>query len=160
MHITLTCQYCGKCFERSDKIIKMNERRGHKSIFCSNDCSAKSRVSRSTYVCASPQCFNEIFRTPREYAQGRVFCSKSCANKQRVGNRHPLYKNGIGGYRERALQFYGSECTLCGYNIEQVLQVHHRDGDRSNNAIDNLDVLCPTHHQEYEVGLRNYNLVV
>lgn len=33
------------------------------------------------------------------------------------------------------------------------LQVHHRDGDRSNNEMSNLQVLCPRHHFKTEKEL-------
>lgn len=40
------------------------------------------------------------------------------------------------------------ECARCGWSeYPGVLQVHHRDRDTSNNAIDNLETLCPTCHQ-------------
>jgi hypothetical protein len=40
--------------------------------------------------------------------------------------------------------------------IEAVLEVHHKDSDRTNNELENLDVLCPTHHTEYQLGIRKY----
>lgn len=33
--------------------------------------------------------------------------------------------------------------TLCGYSTEEViLDVHHIDGNRGNNSLGNLEVLC------------------
>lgn len=73
-----------------------------------------------------------------------------------MGENHPGFKNGIGTYRRIAREVYGNACTVCGYAIDCVLEVHHRDGDRTNNSIENLDVLCPTHHDEFEHGVRVY----
>jgi len=47
-------------------------------------------------------------------------------------------------YRERALEHYGKECDVCGGTDNIV--VHHRDGDRSNNDLDNLIPLCERCH--------------
>lgn len=39
-------------------------------------------------------------------------------------------------------------CSDCGWGEHPaVLEVHHLDGDRSNNQVSNLVVLCPTHHK-------------
>jgi len=42
-----------------------------------------------------------------------------------------------------ALTKYGGAFTK-----EHRLVVHHIDGDRSNNALDNLTVLCHNHHSD------------
>jgi 5-methylcytosine-specific restriction endonuclease McrA len=91
---------------------------------------------------------------------GNVFCCKECSIKfnrpRQVGESHPKWRDGEYTYRKRALEYYGCKCSICGYDIEDVLEVHHKDGNRSNNELENLDVLCPTHHKEYTVGIRKY----
>jgi len=47
-------------------------------------------------------------------------------------------------YREKAITEYGEECHGCG-STEHVL-IHHRDGDRSNNNLENLIPLCEACH--------------
>lgn len=38
---------------------------------------------------------------------------------------------------------------MCGYfKHPEVLHIHHKDGDHSNNAIKNLCIVCPTCHEE------------
>lgn len=38
-------------------------------------------------------------------------------------------------------------CNRCGYNKEpKILGVHHKDRDRNNNDLINLEVLCPNCH--------------
>ncbi|KQL21872.1 hypothetical protein AN957_09995 [Cytobacillus solani] len=49
-------------------------------------------------------------------------------------------------YRKKALRYYGDSCNRCGIN--ENLQVHHKDRNRSNNELDNLEVLCYDCHSE------------
>ena len=49
------------------------------------------------------------------------------------------------GYKER-------RCENCGItnwmNKEIIFQLHHKDGDHSNNEINNLEILCPNCHSQ------------
>jgi 5-methylcytosine-specific restriction endonuclease McrA len=47
---------------------------------------------------------------------------------------------------------------LCGYTPfwKRALDVHHRDGDKSNNTTDNLMTLCATCHRELEASIHHY----
>jgi len=68
------------------------------------------------------------------------------------GNKGKRYKNGSGGYRKKALEHYGCKCQECGYDkYISVLDVHHKDYDRSNNEIENLVVLCVRCHIEIHI---------
>jgi predicted restriction endonuclease len=51
------------------------------------------------------------------------------------------------------MEHYGPKCAICGYDTESCLEVHHVDGNRGNNEITNLLVVCPTHHVEIERGI-------
>jgi hypothetical protein len=40
-----------------------------------------------------------------------------------------------------------NQCNRCSYNKEpRILGVHHKDRNRDNNNISNLEVLCPNCH--------------
>ena len=59
------------------------------------------------------------------------------------------YGTGVPDYRVIAFAAYEHKCAICGYNkYEEVLEVHHKDGDRTNAAVENLELLCPTCHTE------------
>jgi hypothetical protein len=105
-------------------------------------------------------CGKEVNRAPFELKKsksGRAFCSSSCSstynNRFRVGEANPNWNGGTSNYRQRAIECYGAFCAVCGYDVEEVLIVHHLDNDRQNNDITNLVVLCPTHHVEYHIGI-------
>lgn len=49
------------------------------------------------------------------------------------------------GYREKALKELGKKCQECGSS--ENLVVHHKDKNRANNNIENLEVLCRSCHQ-------------
>jgi hypothetical protein len=52
---------------------------------------------------------------------------------------------GISMYRDWGIQAYGKKCAICEFSFD--VDVHHIDGNRLNNQIDNLIVLCPNHHR-------------
>ena len=63
-------------------------------------------------------------------------------------------RNRYDGNRELALEQAGFKCERCGYDRSRdVLETHHRDGNRKNNDLSNLQVLCPTCHKETHCGL-------
>ena len=80
-------------------------------------------------------------------------CSRSCANIQRTGIK---YK--IGRPRDKAVTFRiiklrllkerGGYCERCNYSKYEVLQVHHKNRKRTNNKIENLEIICPNCYYE------------
>lgn len=136
------------------------------SHYCSRECLYEYKDKQKLRVICN-FCEKEFPITASRKAvskSGHVFCSRSCKDTAQIiehgyTDMHPShYADGIHAkYRKRALRELGTECSICGYNIVAVLEVHHKDGNRKNNKISNLDVLCPTHHVEYEVGILKYN---
>jgi len=55
--------------------------------------------------------------------------------------------NGESSYRRLALLEYGYKCQKCGYEANKAaIEVHHKDHNRENNTIENLEVLCANCH--------------
>lgn len=52
----------------------------------------------------------------------------------------------------------GESCELCGYEPfwKRALDVHHRDGDNTNNDTDNLMTLCANCHRELEATIHDH----
>lgn len=118
---------------------------------CSDGCRIARSRARVKLTCAT--CKIEFERTPSKLARsksGLYFCGRPCKEKaQCIGGlaaiQPPHYGNqdGLASYRKRALGHYGKVCAKCGYELfERMLDVHHRDGSRLNNKLENLIVLC------------------
>lgn len=56
-------------------------------------------------------------------------------------------------YRKLAFKAYPPICAYCGFGIEEVLEVAHLDGDRNNNTVENLAILCPNCHKMHDIDL-------
>jgi len=56
-------------------------------------------------------------------------------------------------YRKVAFAKYPPICAHCGFGVPEVLEVAHIDGNRVNNDVANLVILCPNCHKMYDLGL-------
>lgn len=122
--------------------------------FCSVKCFGI--YNRKTISLKCDNCGKEFGRkaSRNRSKHGFNFCSRLCKDTaQRIGGINKIQpdhygkSNGVYNYRERALFEFGEKCEHCGYNkYVELLDVHHIDGDRSNNLIDNLIVLCVMCH--------------
>lgn len=100
-----------------------------------------------TKVC--PACSKQFMASSGSAREKRT-CSYACSNKHfRSGPNNGNYKNpeeiAKDDYRAICLQQHRKACLLCGWNIS--VDVHHIDGNHSNNNKDNLVPLCPNHHR-------------
>jgi len=120
--------------------------------FCSRECQYKGQRNGKFVYCN--RCGVKIWRTPKDYKNsksGKFFCTKSCQtlwrNKLYSGPRHPLWKGGEGLYRQ-VLAKSGSliACRACGNKNEKVLVAHHKDMNRKNKNLENLEWLCRNCH--------------
>lgn len=77
-----------------------------------------------------------------------AFKEKCRPTPQKFRHRKKIRKNiHVRTYREKALEYYGRECSTCGFGEhELLLDVHHLDEDRSHNDLENLAVLCVMCH--------------
>ncbi|MBU2591247.1 MAG: HNH endonuclease [Nitrospinae bacterium] len=56
-------------------------------------------------------------------------------------------------YRKKAFEHYPPICACCGFGIPEVLEVAHIDGNRENNDVSNLVILCPNCHKMHDIDL-------
>lgn len=88
-----------------------------------------------------PVC-NSNFKTEPRKLKEQVTCSRSCSNTYFRTKDQPT----LATYRQKALSYYGCQCNRCGFSNLLALQVHHKDKDRNNNCLTNLEVLCSNCH--------------
>lgn len=130
--VNLICDHCKKEFTVEYK------KRTQK--FCSRKCFGQSKVIKHIKN-NCPVCGKKV-------NYGRVTCSYSCSNTHfRSGSDHPNWKiPEEKGYRSICFEHKEKKCLICGY--DRIISVHHLDGDRKNNNIENLIPLCMNHHAE------------
>jgi hypothetical protein len=63
-------------------------------------------------------------------------------------------------YRKLAFKACDKVCACCGFGVEAVLEVAHLDGNRLNNDLSNLAILCPNCHKMHDLDLIPTDAVV
>lgn len=158
MLIDSICLQCSQNFKVEQREIK----RGN-GLFCSRRCFHLQRKKNykprqpnvECALCKKP-FYKTKFRQSKSHS-GLYFCCRSHKDEaQRIGGfpeiQPPHYGKTLAGYRVTAFRNLPHLCNKCGWNkLEQVLVVHHIDGDRSNNQLSNLEILCPNCHWEYHI---------
>ena len=91
-------------------------------------------------------------------------CSRSCANKHRAGIQYKINspRDKVKNQRSlkiRLLNQRGKNCERCGYAKIEILQVHHKNRNKENNELENLELICPNCHAE-EHFLKNSWLAI
>jgi 5-methylcytosine-specific restriction endonuclease McrA len=147
---TLTRRECKTC---GDSFYAPIHREGK---YCSIPCSRIGSRTRVREIC--DQCGKGFDKRPSSYQNsksGMVFCSRKCKDTaQRIESNHPeihppQYGTSDGAYSYRDIAFRNNphRCNRCGYcEYVGILKVHHRDRNRHNNDLENLEILCPNCH--------------
>lgn len=151
MKIVRTCSYSST--DRATEVMKAHKEFMNKTIKCLN-------------------CGREFH--PR-YSSLKIFCSIKCQQEYKYKEYIRKWKNGeesgtkaditySNHIRRYLLEKYNNKCQLCGwgrvneYTGRVPLQVHHIDGDCTNNKEENLQLLCPNCHSLTDnFGRRNKN---
>jgi Zn finger protein HypA/HybF involved in hydrogenase expression len=158
MFIEVNCAFCNQLHKKNKHEVSRCLREGTK-MFCSRDCIVKYRAKNKipkapNVVCA--YCHKEFYMNKTKQKNSRTGFRFCCREHKDIAQR-------IGGIKEIQPSHYGTilkdyrtliqrndllkECNRCNYKeVIEVLQVHHRDRNRNNNDLKNLEVLCPTCH--------------
>jgi hypothetical protein len=142
------CKICGKEF-----YVKPFHAKKGWGKYCSIKCRTKSQFKGRWVECA--HCGKKIWRTPKDFKRSKrnkFFCSVAChcswENKNvRYGINAPNWISGETAYRD-LMRRHGIlfKCVKCGISDKRVLVVHHKDGNRRNNDIKNLERICCNCH--------------
>ena len=134
------CIVCSKKIYRKPSQIKRNK----EQVFCSMTCYGFSQRKEKPCVVCGKMIMSKF---------NKRTCDRSCANINRAGVK---YK--IGSPRDkvksqqalkiRLLEKKGKKCEKCSYNKYEILQIHHKDRNKNNNELNNLELICPNCHYE------------
>jgi hypothetical protein len=146
--ITRTClnPKCKKQFEAELREVH----RGNGKYCCLQCCLNHIRpVGRTLHTLTCSYCFKE-FKDDRPLVPGlpdivvpdilpRRYCSRQCKDLNHRNDCHDA--------RTLAFRNFPHKCNRCNWDTEPaVLEVHHKDRNRENNELSNLELLCPTDH--------------
>jgi predicted nucleic acid-binding Zn ribbon protein len=135
------CAVCYKPIYKRPYELERNQKR----VYCSLACYGYS--CRKEHLC--PVCNKPILAH-----DDKKTCSRKCANINRSGIKYKLgkpRKDKVSTYKILKLRLFksrGKICQRCGYNKFEILQIHHKDMNRSHNDLDNLELICPNCHYE------------
>lgn len=110
----------------------------------------KSRNSKYKTISKSCPICKEEFKTLNGGTEERFTCGYSCSNTYfRSGKNNGMYKSGNStNYRNKAFVELPNLCNRCNVEDKEVLVVHHKDRNRNNNDISNLEILCANCHMK------------
>ena len=142
--VKLVCRSCGKEFELNACETRVKENKVH---YCSAKCRDEGRKSGKVIACK--QCGKQFYSIRND------FCSQKCARDYRSANMdHKTYmENGYlvkfeNGYNKKGnvkLHRAVMEEKL-GRRLTPDEVVHHKDGNKLNNDISNLEVMSRGDH--------------
>jgi hypothetical protein len=167
--ITKNCLNCEQPFEAKPSEVN----RGN-AKYCTKKCTGeaikKQRIAKFALIntpnveCAyCKEMFYLSESKKKNSRSGLFFCCREHKDiAQRIGGikeiQPPHYTNAGRVYRDIAFRNKQKICERCDYSkIPEVLVVHHKDRNRENNNIENLEVLCPTCHSEEHFNNKDGN---
>jgi hypothetical protein len=152
-----SCDSCGVEYRKQKRLAAGSPREHYCSAKCYFD-TVNPNNARVEVTCA--HC-GILFKKPKSKLPGSksglFFC---CREHKDIAQSYikeimpDHYGTGSSDYRSIAFKAHGEYCAECGCSIFAVLEVHHKDKDRSNNDPSNLEVLCANCHTLEHKGLR------
>ena len=140
------CAFCGKTFHFKKK----------EAMYCSAKCSFAARSK--PLICEI--CGAEFVRPPC-HATGHRYCSRECTSKAmsiyNTGENHPNWNGGVWhseGYIFNRVNgtYKGVHRLVMERHIGRKLSddeiIHHLDGNKTNNSIENLVIVSRSEHIE------------
>lgn len=149
------CLKCGNNFE-----VKNSEAKRGNGKFCSRSCASKynvinrfSKINKPNVKCAyCDKMFYKNRSKIKRSKSGLFFCCREHKDKaQRIGGVSEImpshYREGQYSYRSLALNNKEAKCERCGWEKHIAgIVIHHKDRNRDNNVLENLEVLCACCH--------------
>jgi 5-methylcytosine-specific restriction endonuclease McrA len=132
--ITANCLECGNVFSHISS-------RANKAKYCGPECYHKAMHKKGSVQYNCVHCGIAFLDSP---STKRKYCSKACVNKAHKSEWKPDFTTVRKNMLARGML---TKCVRCGYaEHPEILGVHHKDRNRKNNDLGNLEVLCPNCH--------------
>lgn len=156
------CKQCGKKIEIKDDEKPSVTRQRH---YCSKECRRKhqseimsgNQLGKKYKISHCLNCGKELNKHQGKYCCNN--CQKEHQYKQYIERWKSGLENGMSGLYQMSnyliryiKEKYDNKCCKCGWcevnptTGKIPLEIHHKDGDYTNNKEDNLELLCPNCH--------------
>jgi hypothetical protein len=134
LQLTSDCAVCNAKFTHIAS-------RANKAKYCSPKCYHKAMSQKGTVRGECAHCKTEFFTSP---SRKRKYCCMACVNKSAKEVWLPEFTTVRKKMVNRGML---TSCVRCGYSEHpEILGVHHKDRNRKNNDLNNLEILCPNCH--------------
>lgn len=113
--------------------------------------------------CICPECGKEFYQYSSRIKQGIKRCSRKCQGKFLSKENNPAWKRGYtmsGGYKMIIVnnkKVYEHRYVMeqhIGRKLKRGEEVHHIDGNKMNNDIDNLILLSIEEHKKFHRDIK------
>ena len=137
------CETCGEEFYVMPSYIKWHEKNNTQIRFCSMKCYDKTGEKNPFF--GKKHTTKSIEKMSNHSNRSKFGCGKENPNFIRFGEDFGFNGSHEKWWKRKLLNEIG-KCEDCGYNIKEILELHHIDKNRSNNTRENLLLLCPNCH--------------
>jgi len=152
-----SCNYCKKEFLRRKNASKLKK-------YCSKKCYEVSRKNRIIVKCAN--CGKNVEKKISQLKKakhGFYFCNRDCKEEaQKLNGKCPQIRpahfgtgTGEHSYRYLMKEELKLGCIGCFIKEKYLMVVHHKDGNRTNNDKENLEVVCDNCHKKRHLYNKN-----
>jgi hypothetical protein len=156
------CETCGTQFWARSRAVAAGKGR-----FCGHRCCIESRRNRVVRTCE--YCHREFLAFPAEIAVGKArFCSRSCNAKYRIGPKNHQWRGGKRLDRQSGYIFISIPSKRkiqehrflmekhLGRKLLKGEIIHHKNGVKTDNRIENLMLTSPSDHAGLHKAMRPY----
>jgi hypothetical protein len=142
---TKVCEGCGTTFARA---VNYSAEQWRQRRFCSRPCAAQRLVTDRPCACG---CGQQTL-VQRRYVKGHRPLKPTTTGYRRiwVGKAHPLASTDGNALAHRIVLYNA------GIEIPDGYDVHHRNGDKLDNRLENLEVLTDAEHTLYHLNERGW----
>lgn len=151
--VECTCKNCGKVFQ----LRRCNVAEG-RGLYCSIKCSSEDRkktfdtalaLERWTAGDSVPAVARAV-GTTKHIIERWIKSLGLYEPRHAKGDQVHTWKGGVkitAKHYTQVRAIAGNACERCSYDAcPDILEVHHKDRNRKNNRLENLELLCPNCH--------------